>query len=388
MVVEVLLARDQLLAVCGREEEAAALVVAEQLDREERESARLLEPARLAGRDVKLVEPVRDVGVVLEEARVLGDAVPVGAVQASVGRRQRTEQELAESPRCGEPLVVSEARTGFGQRRQREAVPRRDRLVVAKRLRPLLPPLEQLRLQLGRQLAAQDEAAVLERLEELLRDAVVSVHVKVSPSTPSVSASCAEAKPPSGSASSRSRYVDRLVDDLAIALGARHEPAVEVGGDEQRVVVEHLLEVRHQPALVDGVPVEAAAQQVVHAAERHAVERLDRRLELAAAQEELDRRRLRELRRPAPAAPAFVEARAKAAHGLAQEPVRERLARGLDARRRTHGIGQRLRLPHDVARVARDTRRTPSRAPGESSAGRDAAPAESRCRRERARRPA
>ncbi len=33
-----------------------------------------------------------------------------------------------------------------------------------------------------------------------------SVHVKVSPSTPSVSASCAEAKPPSGSDSSRSMY--------------------------------------------------------------------------------------------------------------------------------------------------------------------------------------
>ena len=57
MVVELLLARDELLAVGGRQEEAAALVVAEQLDREPREPPRLLEPAQLAGRDVQLESP-------------------------------------------------------------------------------------------------------------------------------------------------------------------------------------------------------------------------------------------------------------------------------------------------------------------------------------------
>ena len=48
--------------------------------------------------------------------------------------------------------------------------------------------------------------------------------------------------------------------------------AVEVGAGEQRVVVEHLLEVGHQPARVDGIAREAAADLVVDAAARHGVE--------------------------------------------------------------------------------------------------------------------
>ena len=222
VVVEVLLARDELLAVRRREEEAAALVVAEELDREEREPARLLEPARLAGRDVQLVEPVRDVGVVVEEAGVLGDAVAVRAVEAALGRRERAEQELAEASRRVEPVVALEARAGLGERGEREAVPGGDRLVVAQRLRPLLAPLEQLG-------ASARGGSSPRRMKRPCSNGSRSssgtpssgVQVNVSPSTPSVSASCAEANPPSGSASSRSMYVDRLLDDLAVALRCR-----------------------------------------------------------------------------------------------------------------------------------------------------------------------
>jgi hypothetical protein len=91
MVVEVFLACDQHLAVGGSEEEAAAFLVAKELDREQCEPARLVEPAQLARRDVQLVKAVRDVGVVFEEARVLGDAVAVRAVEPAVGRRQGAE---------------------------------------------------------------------------------------------------------------------------------------------------------------------------------------------------------------------------------------------------------------------------------------------------------
>ena len=101
-----------------------------------------------------------------------------------------------------------------------------------------------------------------------------SVHVNVSPSTPFVSASWADARPPPGRRSSRSDVVERFLDDRAIPRLARHDPRVQVRGGEQRVVVEHLLEVRHEPAVVDRVAVEAAADEVVHPARRHAVERL------------------------------------------------------------------------------------------------------------------
>ena len=77
--------------------------------------------------------------------------------------------------------------------------------------------------------------------------------------------------------------LDRLLDDLAVALLAEHEPAVQVGDGELRVVVEHLLEVRHEPALVDRVAVEAAADEVVHPAGRHPVERPLGHLALASA---------------------------------------------------------------------------------------------------------
>jgi hypothetical protein len=56
---------------------------------------------------------------------------------------------------------------------------------------------------------------------------------------------------------------------------------VEIRRDEQRVVVEHFLEVRHEPLRVDGVAVEAAADEVVHAARGHTVEGEPYRVERA-----------------------------------------------------------------------------------------------------------
>jgi hypothetical protein len=117
----------------------------------------------------------------------------------------------------------------------------------------------------------------------------------------------------------------RVRGHAPVALLARHDPRVEVGRDEQRVVVEHLLEVRHEPALVDRVPVEAAADEVVHPARRHRVERRGDQVELAPAEQEVDRRGGRELRRAAEATPLRVEDPAQVARRLAE-----------------HGVGQRL----------------------------------------------
>ena len=170
MVFEILLARDELLAVGGREEEAAALIVAEELDGEAGQAVRLAEPAKVSRRDVQLEEPVRDVGVVLEVAGALGLAGPEGAVQTAVVR-ERAEQELAE--RAGGLQIVGavEPARRLGQRCEREPVPGRDRLVVAQRLRALLADLEQPRALLVAQIAADDRAPVLERLQQLLAHA-------------------------------------------------------------------------------------------------------------------------------------------------------------------------------------------------------------------------
>ena len=124
------------VSVGGREEEAAVLVVGEELDCEEREPPRLEQPAELSGRDVELEQPVRDVRVVVEEAGAARAAVADRPQQAPVLRGERAEQELAEPPRRFEPVLALEPVARFGERGQREAVPRRERLVVAERLRP------------------------------------------------------------------------------------------------------------------------------------------------------------------------------------------------------------------------------------------------------------
>ncbi len=130
---------------------------------------------------------------------------------------------------------------------------------------------------------------------------------------------------------------------------------MEVRGNEQRVVVEHLLEVRDEPALVDRVAVEAAAEEVVHPAECHPVQRRRRQLQRLVvagtrvqAQQELDRGGLRELRRAPPATPLRVEPGAQSARRVPQQRVGEGLARRLEWARRAHRISQRLRLLHDV----------------------------------------
>ena len=112
---------------------------------------------------------------------------------------------------------------------------------------------------------------------------------------------------------------------------------MQVRGDEQRVVVEHLLEVRHEPALVHRVAVEAAADEVVHSAGGHRVERRHRQLGLASAQQQLERRGRRELRRArAEPAPLRVVQLAEPPHRGEQQRLGQRLRR----RRRRRGLPQ------------------------------------------------
>ena len=162
--------------------------------------------------------------------------------------------------------------------------------------------------------------------------------VYVRPSTPSVSASCEEANPPLVEAKLAHEVVERLLRHLAVALVPGHEPAVQVGRGEQRVVVEHLLEVRHEPALVDRVAMEAAADQVVHASGGHAVEGLRGQVGLPAPQQQLDRGGRRELRSAAEAAPLRV--------GQLRQPprrlVEQRLGQRLGGRIGRGGLLERI----------------------------------------------
>ena len=348
----------------------------------------LPQPAQLTRRDVELEQPVRDVGVVVEVAGAARPAVAPASPQPTGVIRERAEQELAEPPGRVDPLRPVEPPPGFRERRERKPVPGRDRLVVAQRLRTLVADRQQPRACLLVDLAADDRAAVLEGREQLGRCALLlgpgerqpldAVRVRVLRR---------------GEAALREEQLaqhvlDRLGGDLAVPLLAGDEPSVQVRRGEQGVVVEHLLEVRHEPAVVDRVAVEAAAEQVVHAAGRHLVEGL---------------------RGPCRAPRAGAGTRARARSGTsAPGPSRRRPARtsprGSAPRRRgsSRSAGRSRAaappngapLPPAGSRRARRRHagrakpRRSSRAAGGSSAGRASARAGSRCRRRTAPRPA
>ncbi len=111
---------------------------------------------------------------------------------------------------------------------------------------------------------------------------------------------------------------DRLGGALAEQRHAGHRVRHREQFQELRVVVEHLLEVRHEPALVDRVARKAAAEVIVDPAladalerQQHAREKRRRRgarlallarCALARAPQQLEQRALRKLRRAAQAA--------------------------------------------------------------------------------------
>ena len=67
--------------------------------------------------------------------------------------------------------------------------------------------------------------------------------------------------------------VESLTDDLAVPWFSGCLVRLEVTGDQQRVVVEHFFEVRHQPDGVGRVAMESAAELIVESSAGHAVER-------------------------------------------------------------------------------------------------------------------
>ncbi len=160
--------------------------------------------------------------------------------------------------------------------------------------------------------------------------------------------------------------VDRLLDHLAVARPPGDDPGVEIRGCEEGVVVQHLLEVRHEPAVVDRVAVEAAPDDVVHPPGGHAVERRRHhreRLLVAAAEQELERRGGGELRRAPEAAERGLERARDAARCFGEERRRQRLVRrrslggapqsGVDPRRLALDVGSTLapRLGHRLQQL-------------------------------------
>ena len=187
------------------------------------------------------------------------------------------------------------------------------------------------------------------------------------------------------------QVAERRLHDVAVARVARRHVAGQVRAGQERVVVEHLLEVRHEPDAVDGVAVEAPAELVVDAAVGHAVERDQGHLRrpragppVPHAEQRREQRRRRELGRAAEAALLVVEDPLEVAEAGLDEVGGQRLRRGGPRRAAAQVLGDLRRLLADARGVAAPDVRERRRAPGGSSPCRGAARAGSTCRRRRA----
>lgn len=134
-----------------------------------------------------------------------------------------------------------------------------------------------------------------------------------------------------------------------------HHRCMEVRPNEQCLVVQHLLEVRHQPLLVHAVARESTTEVVVHTARRHGVQRSGddrtspRRLVIQVrAQQQFERHRRRKLRCRAETAPSVVEGSVQLSHGCGKDVDWRQLWIGGDLRRSPDVVHQRGDVVGDV----------------------------------------
>ena len=128
---------------------------------------------------------------------------------------------------------------------------------------------------------------------------------------------------------------------LCAIVWCRPQPATGVGAEQQRIVVEHLLEVRHLPVGVDAVAVEAAADLVVEATASHRLEGEQHPIvaqRIGAHEQGVQHRRLRELGCTTEAAVAGVEL---GVH-LGEQPMRGEVGLRDGQQRRPVQVGHAL----------------------------------------------
>ena len=260
--------------------------------------------------------------MVLEVGVQLALAVLPAAQQPAILGAQLAEHEVRRRARGVEVVVPLEHRARVGERGDHQRVPGGQPLVVEARPDALgahvVEPLPPCVAALGLARPAHGDVPPLEVAAvggAEPRDRLVGVRLALERGPHLLDAPDVElallalgvgvergVEAALGAAHLAERPVERLLGHGPEQRVARDLPAVQVRARQQRVVVEHLLEVGDEPVGVDRVAREAAADLVVHAARGHRAQRVGRHLGLTAAEQELDRRGGRELRRSPEAA--------------------------------------------------------------------------------------
>ena len=262
---------------------------------------RLREIARLVRRLVEAQRGPDHVGVVARRRRRLGLAVAIGVQQAAVRRScasaTKSKARLASvepvgsvehdgrraparrsSARSSRPAPCRPSRGGRAWRARRaawRAVVRAGassaRSASCQRAEPVEDGVA-FPVAVGGDVVDLGEIAAVLLAQHAQRSRPASRRRTCLP-RPRESASSEAAKPPPSAIISRSSQA--TVSAMRVLKSGEPRLAIDLGHqvDEQRVVVEHLLEVRHQPALVDRVAREAAAEVIVDAALADVVER-------------------------------------------------------------------------------------------------------------------
>ena len=235
----------------------------------------------------------RHVGVIVEHRRGLEPAVAIAVVEPSVGGHA-VAHEGEGGGRCCDPVGAVEHRANGGKGVDHEAVPVGEHLVVATRRHALRPLTEQRlarrrKARLFHPLAGrrrcepvEDDAAfpvapgahVVDRLEVGSVGAEQAIDFLRRPGIERAFLALAVGVEGAGEAAVGRRHLakhpgHRLLDPLPEQRLARLQPELRQELEQQRVVVQHLLEVRHEPARVRRVTGEAAAEVIVDAALAH-----------------------------------------------------------------------------------------------------------------------
>ena len=304
----------------------------------------------IEGRLVEAQQPVGHGCLVLEVARQRCTPILVAPPHACALTHLR-EQESRIRLRGLKQVPSIQHSSGVGKGAQHQSVPSGDHLLVAVRPRPSCPRRQQpfarrvenldrarrhrvqdvaaLEISRGRHIERAAERARLfdteDRLQLLrypqIEAALLAFGIRVEARVEAAFGRCHlpqdERQRRFGHASER-----QVMGQL---------PGIEVGARQQRVVVEHLFEMRYEPTLVDAVPVEPAAQLVIHAAGRHRAQCLQCHLQCGwlagsdvVTQQHLDEHRLRKFRGAPEAGMDRVEVARELCGGLVKQSRGER----------------------------------------------------------------
>ena len=220
-----------------------------------------------------------------------GISFPVGAHQAAI-YPHRGEDEVHRFAGRGDPCGLAQRETGLRERSRGEPVPSGQDLRIGSRTHPGVPRREErpadallcvrfdhprvYRDALAFEVAGLGEPECLGRQVEVVTGRVPDLIQREGVELALLALGVGIERRPEPArrvAHLSEQPGDRHLGDLPVTKVAGVLPRARVGAEELSVVVEHLLEMRHEPLRIDRVTMKAAAKLIVNSPRGHFVQR-------------------------------------------------------------------------------------------------------------------